>query len=81
MYLTGKRLSRRTMLRGAGAALLLPALDAMAPSTGPKVRLICIEMVHGAAGPPTAYLRTIKIFCFNTLEMCYSRVVSHSLRH
>lgn len=30
--LTGKRLSRRTMLRGAGAALALPLLDAMTPA-------------------------------------------------
>src|SRR5215472_10788564 len=32
MILTGKTLSRRTMLRGAGAALALPLLDAMIPA-------------------------------------------------
>jgi len=50
MYLTGKKLSRRSMLRGAGAVLLLPDLDAMAPVIKPRVRLVCVEMVHGAAG-------------------------------
>lgn len=30
-YITGKAISRRTVLRGAGAALALPFLDAMAP--------------------------------------------------
>jgi uncharacterized protein DUF1552 len=52
-------LSRRTVLRGLGATIALPLLDAMIPSTlsaaarhslRPKPRLICIEMVHGAAG-------------------------------
>ena len=32
MILTGKALSRRTMLRGAGASLALPLLDAMIPA-------------------------------------------------
>lgn len=31
-YLSGKHLSRRTFLRGVGAALALPALDAMVPA-------------------------------------------------
>lgn len=56
MFLTRKRLSRRTILRGAGAAIALPFLDSMLPAAaspandaaGPK--LACIEMVHGAAG-------------------------------
>jgi hypothetical protein len=34
MILTGKSLSRRTILRGAGATLALPLLDAMAPAVG-----------------------------------------------
>ena len=56
-YLTRRHLSRRTMLKGLGAAIALPALDAMTPAralaaaaTRPPSRLICIEMVHGAAG-------------------------------
>ena len=56
--LTGKHLPRRTFLRGVGAAVSLPFLDAMVP-TGrrawaatnvDRTRLVCIEMVHGAAG-------------------------------
>jgi hypothetical protein len=46
------------MLRGLGAALGLPLLDAMVPArtpvsgtaAAPRTRLCCIEMVHGAAG-------------------------------
>jgi hypothetical protein len=43
-------LSRREMLRGMGATIALPYLEAMAPNPKPPVRLVCIEMVHGAAG-------------------------------
>ena len=57
MYITNKPLSRRTALKGLGVAVTLPFLDAMVPArtalaqtvTDPA-RLICIEMVHGAAG-------------------------------
>ena len=58
--LTGKHLDRRTFLRGTGATLALPFLEAMVPArrgasaeTEPslsKSRLVCIEIVHGAAG-------------------------------
>jgi hypothetical protein len=53
-----KALSRRSVLRGMGAAVALPFLDAMVPA-GPsarvlaasqKTRLVCVEMVHGSAG-------------------------------
>lgn len=57
MFVTKKRLSRRTVLKGLGAAVALPALDAMTPALAlarqvPRTppRLIAIEMVHGAAG-------------------------------
>jgi hypothetical protein len=59
MFLTGKHLSRRTFLRGAGAAISLPFLEAMTPAgrltaqlraERDKTRLVAIEMVHGAAG-------------------------------
>ena len=57
MYLTQKHISRRTVLRGLGATVALPFLDAMAPvrtvfarAAAGKVRLACIEMVHGSAG-------------------------------
>ena len=56
MFLARKRLSRRTILRGAGAAIALPFLDSMVPAATPHAndarqpKLACIEMVHGAAG-------------------------------
>ena len=59
--LTGRHLPRRTFLRGAGASVALPFLNAMAPAREAwaatksrtamdKTRLIAIEMVHGSAG-------------------------------
>src|SRR5215211_1405314 len=58
MYLTKRYLSRRTVLKGVGATVALPFLDAMVPArtllaktaAAGKTRLSCIEMVHGAAG-------------------------------
>ena len=57
--LSGKHLPRRTFLRGMGATVALPLLDAMVPAgrLGTKVlaatettRLVCIEEVHGLPG-------------------------------
>ena len=59
--ITGKHISRRTVLTGMGATVALPFLDAMVPALRPwarteagaaaaKTRLICIEMSHGSAG-------------------------------
>lgn len=59
--ITGKHISRRTMLHGMGAAIGLPLLDAMIPArrvwastsaarSANRTRLVCIEQVHGAAG-------------------------------
>ena len=58
MLITGKHLPRRTFLRGMGAAVALPYLDAMVPAgrvwrntfASDPTRLVCIESVHGAAG-------------------------------
>ena len=57
MYITNKHLSRRTVLRGLGAGVALPFLEAMVPAkkawaapTKDPARLVCIEMVHGSAG-------------------------------
>lgn len=58
MIVTNKHLSRRTVLRGMGATVALPFLEAMiparkasaAPNTPERPRLVAIEMVHGAAG-------------------------------
>jgi hypothetical protein len=55
--LTSRPLDRRTFLRGMGATVALPFLDAMVPVgrgaralATDRTRLVCIEMVHGAAG-------------------------------
>lgn len=58
-FITGKHLPRRTFLRGMGATVALPLLDAMVPAgrvwsaakrADNPTRLVTIEMVHGAAG-------------------------------
>jgi len=60
-FITGKHLPRRTFLRGVGATVALPFLDAMVPSRGAfgkpleaatadRTRLMCIEEVHGLPG-------------------------------
>lgn len=54
MFLTKRSLSRRALLRGSGTAIALPFLEAMLPAQTrlqkTPARLVCIEMVHGAAG-------------------------------
>jgi hypothetical protein len=55
MFVTRAHISRRTALRGIGATIALPFLDAMLPAGSyaqgrRPVRLIAMEMVHGAAG-------------------------------
>jgi hypothetical protein len=58
MIITKKHVSRRTVLRGMGVTMALPFLDAMVPArtvwaktaAAGKIRLSCIEQVHGAAG-------------------------------
>jgi len=61
MFITQKHLSRRTVLRGMGVTVALPLLEAMVPArrawaktAASRIRLSCIEMVHGSAGA-TAY--------------------------
>jgi hypothetical protein len=53
-FITQKHLNRRTVLKGLGTAIALPFLDAMVPVRAAaqtrKVRLVAMEMVHGAAG-------------------------------
>lgn len=58
-FITGKHLERRTFIKGMGASLALPFLDAMVPAgrlsaaaraEADATRLVAIEMVHGAAG-------------------------------
>ncbi|MGE0040323.1 MAG: DUF1552 domain-containing protein [Vicinamibacterales bacterium] len=59
MFITKKALSRRAVLRGMGAVVALPLLDAMVPAVAlgrevdavrSKSRFTGIEMVHGSAG-------------------------------
>ena len=61
-FASGKALPRRTFLRGMGALVALPYLDAMEPAfrgysraaapaaAARKTRFVCMETVHGAAG-------------------------------
>ncbi len=60
-FLTKKHLSRRTILKGMGVGVALPVLDAMTPAglftqsasaaaSQKKLRVVAMEMVHGAAG-------------------------------
>ena len=57
MFLTKKHISRRTVLRGAGAMLALPLLDAMVPAAtllaqtaaAPKPRFVGLFVPHGMA--------------------------------
>jgi Protein of unknown function (DUF1552) len=56
MYITRKHLSRRTVLKGTGAAVALPLLDAMIPAAtalaataaAPRPRMAFIYFPHGA---------------------------------
>jgi hypothetical protein len=58
MVISSRHVSRRTVLRGMGAAVALPFLEAMiparravaAPAASKKLRFIALEMVHGSAG-------------------------------
>ena len=56
MFISKKHVSRRTFLRGSGAMVALPFLDAMVPAqtplrttaAAPKTRLACFYVPHGA---------------------------------
>lgn len=54
-FVSKKTIPRRTFLRGAGAAVALPLLDAMVPAFAStagtsRTRFVCIEEVHGLPG-------------------------------
>src|SRR5213593_3561080 len=57
MFITKKHISRRTVLRGAGATLALPLLEAMVPAAtalaqtaaSPKPRFVGLFVCHGMA--------------------------------
>src|SRR5439155_12477630 len=59
MLISNRAMSRRTVLRGMGAAVALPFLEAMVPArslfanaadSGKRLRFVALEMVHGSAG-------------------------------
>jgi len=58
MNLTKKHIARRAVLKGLGVTMALPLLDAMTPAAAAfadtpqakRLRLVAMEMVHGAAG-------------------------------
>jgi len=56
MTLTNKHIPRRTVLKGLGATIALPLLEAMIPArtaaaaSSRKLRVVAMEMVHGCAG-------------------------------
>jgi len=60
MYIAKKHLPRRAVLKGIGATVALPFLDAMVPAGtawareaaagSRRIRFVAMEMVHGAAG-------------------------------
>ena len=60
-----KALARRSVLRGMGATVALPFLDAMVPvrrasgtaAAPARTRLVCVEMVHGSAGSSAIGIR------------------------
>jgi hypothetical protein len=80
MFITKKHISRRTVLRGAGAALALPLLESMIPAAtalaqtdaAPKQRFVGCFVPHGMA---PGYWVPTKVgsdfdfnFCFKPLE-------------
>src|SRR5579871_4871009 len=50
MYLTGKHLPRRTLLRGMGVSLALPLLDSMIPALQPVAKAAALPKVPRFAG-------------------------------
>ena len=58
MSITNRHISRRAVLKGVGATMALPLLEAMVPARNvfaaaaadKKIRFVAIEMVHGSAG-------------------------------
>jgi hypothetical protein len=80
MFITKKHISRRTVLRGAGAAVALPFLEAMVPAAtalaqtaaNPKPRFVGLFVPHGMAPgywvPDKAGAGFEFPFCYKPLE-------------
>ena len=86
MFITKKHISRRTVLKGAGAALALPFLDAMVPAgmaqsaaTKPPLRFVGLFVPHGMAPGwwvPTKEGTDFEYpFCWKPLEPYRDQVV------
>jgi hypothetical protein len=75
MYLSKKHLSRRTVLKGAGATIALPLLDAMIPSgtalaqtaAAPGARLGFVYFPHGALQDQWTPVQTGRDFEFSNI--------------
>ena len=75
MFLTRKHLSRRTVLKGVGASIGLPLLDAMIPAqtalastaAAPSVKLVFVYFPHGAVMPHWTPRQTGRDFEFSTI--------------
>jgi Protein of unknown function (DUF1552) len=75
MFLTRKHLSRRTVLKSAGASIALPLLDAMIPArtalaktaAAPKTRLGFVYVPHGAVMQHWVPKQTGRDFEFSTV--------------
>ncbi len=81
---TRKQLNRRTFLRGAGASVALPLLDAMLPAfaaagSGQRTRLVCIEEVHGLPGC-TKWGSEQFLFAPSTIGRDYELVPDNTLK-
>ena len=86
-FITHKQLPRRTFLRGVGATVALPFLDAMVPARGgsklqaaamERTRLVCVEEVHGLAGCNNL-AATKFLFAPETVGRNYTLVPDHPL--
>jgi hypothetical protein len=83
-FITKKKLDRRTFLRGAGAGIALPMLDAMLPAFASSgninpTRLVCIEEVHGTPGS-TEWGAEQFLFAPSTTGRDYEMVPDHTLK-
>jgi hypothetical protein len=70
-FITRKHLSRRTLLRGAGAAVALPLLESMTPAmaaaAAPVPRFACIYVPHGVTLAKWTPAITGKDFAFTEI--------------
>src|SRR5207248_6935512 len=87
MIITRKHLSRRTFLRGAGAVIGLPLLDAMVPALGwaqgavrqPPTRLCFVYVPNGVVMQNWTPAATGKDFAFTPILKPLERYREHTL--